>query len=66
MPSNLHLDDQLIARAMKLGGHRTKHAAVMQALADYVQSLEQQKITQLFGSIRYQAHYNYKKQRAKK
>lgn len=63
MPTNLQVDDQLIIQAVKLGGHRTKKAAVTQALTDYVHYLEQEKVLSLFGSVDYDPKYEYKKQR---
>ena len=63
MATNLQVDDKLITRALKLGGHRTKKAAVTQALIDYIHHLEQEKVLSLFGSVDYDPRYNYKKQR---
>jgi Arc/MetJ family transcription regulator len=63
MATNLQLDDKLIAEAARLGKHRTKKAAVTQALVDYIQHLEQEKVTALFGKISYDPKYDYKKQR---
>jgi Arc/MetJ family transcription regulator len=63
MATNLQVDDKLITRAVKLGGHRTKKAAVTKALIDYVHHLEQEKVLSLFGSVDYDPAYNYKKQR---
>jgi Arc/MetJ family transcription regulator len=65
MATNLQIDDKLITRAVKLGGHRTKKAAVTQALTDYIHHLEQENILSLFGAVDYDPRYNYKKQRAK-
>ena len=65
MATNLQLDDRLIRKAVRLGGHRTKKAAVTQALTDYVRHLEQEKILSLFGKVDFDPHYDYKKQRAK-
>lgn len=65
MATNLQLDDRLIAKAAKLGNHRTKKAAVTQALVEYIRHLEQEKITPLFGTIEYDPSYDYKKQRAR-
>ncbi|MDD2235848.1 MAG: type II toxin-antitoxin system VapB family antitoxin [Kiritimatiellae bacterium] len=65
MATNLQLDDRLIARAVKLGGHKTKREAVMSALTDYIHHKEQDKIVHLFGTIDYFSDYDYKKQRAK-
>ena len=65
MATNLQIDDQLITRAVKLGRHRTKKAAVTQALTEYIRHREQEKILSLFGTIDYDPRYNYKKQRAR-
>jgi len=65
MATNLQIDDGLITKAVKLGHHRTKKAAVTQALTDYIHHLEQEKILSLFGSVDFTRGYNYKKQRAK-
>ena len=66
MATNLQIDDKLIQRAVRLGKHRTKKAAVTQALVTYVQQLEQEKIGSLFGAIHYDPSYDYKKQRARR
>jgi Arc/MetJ family transcription regulator len=63
--TNLQLDDRLITRATKLGNHRTKRAAVTQALVEYIRHLEQEKITAMFGTIEYDPSYHYKKQRTR-
>lgn len=65
MATNLQIDDKLIRRALTLGHHRTKKAAVTQALTDYIHHLEQEKILSLFGSVEYARGYNHKKQRAR-
>lgn len=65
MATNLELDNGLIEKAVKLGGHRTKKAAVTQALVDYINHLEQQKVIDLFGKIDYDPQYDYKQQRRK-
>ncbi|MEA3506176.1 MAG: type II toxin-antitoxin system VapB family antitoxin [Elusimicrobiota bacterium] len=65
MATNLQIDDSLITRAVKLGGHRTKKAAVTRALTEYIDHLEQENILSLFGTVDYDPAYNYKKQRAR-
>lgn len=65
MATNLQIDDQLITRARTLGHHRTKKAAVTQALTDYIHHLEQEHILSLFGSVDYATGYDYKKQRSR-
>ena len=65
MATNLQIDDKLISKAVKLGKHPTKKAAVTQALTDYIHHIEQEKIVRLFGSVDYDPAYNYKKQRTR-
>jgi len=63
MATNLQIDDRLIIKAVELGNHRTKKAAVTQALIDYILHLEQENILSLFGSIEYADGYSHKEQR---
>jgi len=63
MATNLQIDDSLILKAVKLGGHRTKKAAVSKALIEYIHQLEQDKILSMFGAVEYDPEYDYKKQR---
>ena len=65
MATNLALDDQLIEDALRLGGHRTKKAAVTSALKEYVERYRQQEILKLFHKVDYDASYNYKEQRGR-
>jgi len=65
MATNLDLDDRLILKARELGGHRTKKETVTRALLEYVQSLEQKKVLDLFGRVDFDGSYDYKKQRAR-
>lgn len=60
MATNLALDDKLIDEARRVGHHKTKRAAVMAALQEYVQRRKQQKILDLKGSIDYDPDYDYK------
>jgi len=63
--TNLQIDDNLILKAVKLGGHKTKKAAVSKALIEYIHHLEQEKILSLFGTVEYDPEYDYKKQRSR-
>jgi Arc/MetJ family transcription regulator len=51
--TNLQIDDKLIQKAVRLGGHKTKKAAVSKALIEYIQNLEQEKILSMFGTVEY-------------
>jgi Arc/MetJ family transcription regulator len=66
VPTNLAIDDRLIAEAQKLGHHRTKKETVNAALDEYVQRRKQQQIHSLFGTIEYDGTYDYKRGRRKR
>ncbi len=63
MDTNLHIDENMIRKAMQLGHHRTQEEAVTRALKEYVQHLEQEKIVDLFGTVAYDPDYDYKAHR---
>ena len=65
MATNLQIDDDLILRAVRLGGHKTKKAAVSKALIEYIHQLEQEKMLTMFGTVEYEPEYDYKKQRSR-
>ena len=64
MATNLQLEDALIDDALRLGHHRTKKAAVTQALVEYTQRLRQQKVKDVFGKIEFAPDYDYMQQRS--
>jgi Arc/MetJ family transcription regulator len=63
MATNLQIDDKLILKAVRLGGHKTKKDAVSKALIEYIQHFEQEKILSMFGTVEYDPEYDYKEQR---
>ena len=63
MATNLAIDDSLISEAQTIGHHKTKKAAVTEALIEYIQRRKQLKIVELFGTIEYESDYDYKLQR---
>jgi Arc/MetJ family transcription regulator len=66
MPTNLALDDRLINKARRIGGHRTKREAVTAALEEYVRRREQLRILELAGKIDYVPGHDYKALRRKR
>ena len=66
MATNLAIDDRLMQQAKKVGGHKTKKAAVTEALEEYIQKRRQSAILKLFGKIDFDPAYDYKKQRQRK
>jgi Arc/MetJ family transcription regulator len=63
MATNLDIDQKLLAQAKRLGGHKTKKAAVNEALADYVRRKARKGLLKLFGKIDYDPRFDYKQGR---
>lgn len=51
MATNLALIENLVQEAVRIGGHRTRKAAVTQALTEYIQRHKQRAILDLFGKL---------------
>lgn len=66
MATNLALDDRLLNEALKIGGKATKKETVTEALREYIGRRKQAAVLDLFGSIEYDAKYDYKKQRRRR
>jgi Arc/MetJ family transcription regulator len=66
VPTNLEIDDRLLAKAQKVGGHKTKKATVNEALAEYIQHRQQREVTKLFGTVVFEPGFDYKAERAKR
>jgi len=63
MPANLAIDEELLERARIIGKHKTKKAVVTEALNEYIERRNQQKITELFGTMVYEPGFDYKTHR---
>ena len=61
--TNIVLDDKLVRQAMKLAKVRTKREAVDAALRKFVQSGQQKKVLELFGTGGLRKGYDYKSPR---
>jgi Arc/MetJ family transcription regulator len=66
MPTNLALDDSLIAEAVRAGNHRTKREAVTAALQEYVQARRRREILDWVGKVDYFDDYDPKRLRNRK
>ena len=60
MPSNPALDDRLIERARRAGGHKTKKEAVTAALREYVRRKGQMRLFDLAGKVEYYPDHDHK------
>ena len=66
MPTNLQIDDTLLAKAQHVGGFRTKKETVNNALKEFVRRRQQKDVASLFGTIDFAPDFNHKKLRAKR
>ena len=65
MATNLAIDPELIERALEISGERTKKAAVTLALTEFIARREQKQLAKLFGSLEWDANYDYKTERSR-
>lgn len=66
MATNLSLDPKLLELAVKVGGERTKKAAVTRALEEYVARRRQKNLVELMGKLEWDEAYDYKAERSRR
>jgi Arc/MetJ family transcription regulator len=66
MRTNIVLDNELVAKAMRLSGLSTKKEVVNEALKEYVSSRSRLDLRDLKGKISFNEGYDYKQQRTSK
>jgi hypothetical protein len=65
MATNLSLDPDLIERALKVSGERTKKAAVTRALEEFIARRRQKRIVELMGKLEWDNSFDYKAERSR-
>ena len=65
MATNLALDEDLLERALAVGGEKTKKATVNLALQEFVARREQARVLDLFGRIEWDVTDDYKRERSR-
>ena len=65
MATNLSLDPDLINRALKVSGERTKKAAVTRALEEFIARRGQKRIVALMGKLEWDKSFDYKAERSR-
>ena len=66
MPTNLAIDDRLLTKAQKLGGHKTKKATVNEALSEFIRCRQQRDFVGLFGTVEFDPAFDHKAERTKR
>lgn len=63
MRTNIVLDDSLVKKGLRISNVKTKRELVFIALKEYVDSHVRKDIRDLFGKIKFDRDYDYKKLR---
>jgi Arc/MetJ family transcription regulator len=66
MATNLALDPELIERAVKVSGEKTKKAAVTRALEEFIARRGQRRLTELMGKLEWDTAFDYKAERSRR
>lgn len=66
MATNLALDPELIERAVKVSGEKTKKAAVTRALEEFIARRSQKRLIDLMGKLQWDDSFDYKAERSRR
>jgi Arc/MetJ family transcription regulator len=66
MATNLSIDPDLLDRAVKVSGERTKKAAVTKALEEFIARRQQKKLLELVGQLEWDDRFDYKAERSRR
>lgn len=66
MATNLAIDPELLQRALEVSGEKTKTATVTLALRELIARREQARLVDLFGTLEWDADYDYKAERSRR
>ncbi len=66
MPTNLAIDDGLLAEALKIGGLKTKRETVNQALEDFIRARKRLSALKRLGTIEFAQRWNHKADRRRR
>ena len=66
MATNLALDPELIERAVKVSGEKTKKATVTRALEEFIARRGQRRLIELMGKLEWNAAFDYKAERSRR
>jgi Arc/MetJ family transcription regulator len=65
MATNLAIDDRLLTKALEIGGYKSKKDTVNAALDEFIKRRKARELIDIFGTIEYDASYDYKKMRSR-
>jgi Arc/MetJ family transcription regulator len=65
LATNLSIDPDLIERALRVSGERTKNAAVTKALQEFIARRQQKGLLGLMGKLEWDSAFDYKAERTR-
>lgn len=65
MATNLSIEPELLEKALRVSGEKTKKAAVTKALQEFIARREQRKLLELFGRLEWNPDFDYKAERSR-
>jgi Arc/MetJ family transcription regulator len=66
MATNLALDPDLVERALKVSGEKTKKAAVSRALEEFITRRSQKRLVDLMGKLEWDESFDFKAERSRR
>ena len=63
MATNLAINEQLLEKALEIGGFKSKKDTVNAALEEFIRRRSVEEIIELFGKVEYEPDYDYKAMR---
>ena len=66
MRTNIMLDDDLVAAAMKFSGAKTKRAVIQEALQEFVEQRRRLNLLDLEGKVGIDPNYDHKRLRSER
>ena len=63
--TNLPIDSELLNKALKIGGEKTKRETVNKALREFIARREQKRLQELFGKLDWDDSYDHKAERSR-
>lgn len=65
MATNLSIDPDLLERALRVSGERTKKAAVTKALEEFIARRRQKRLLELMSKLEWDEVFDYKAERSR-
>jgi len=66
LATNLALNPDLVERALKVSGEKTKKAAVTLALEEFIARRSQRRLMDLMGKLEWDESFDYKSERSRR